>query len=886
MPPSGDAASDPPTGDAAADAGATPPARARKPAAKKKKKRSVARKRAARPKKPKAVPAAPAEGATPAPEEPAAEGDAAAAKGRKPAGGGGRRRYQVPTNTKGKAVVIVESPAKARTINRYLGNGYVVAASMGHVRDLPKSKLGVDPEHGFAVTYVPIPDRADHVLALKRATDQARMVYLAPDPDREGEAIAWHLMEALELPPEKVRRVTFNEITKRAIEQAFQHPSEIAMSRVYAQQARRVLDRIVGYYLSPLLWSKVIFGLSAGRVQSVAVRLIVEREREIRAFVPEEYWTVTARCRRTGDPADAPDAPGVDFQLREWEGAKADIRTGAQASAIAAALRGAAFTVAEIRRTERIERARPPFTTSTLQQQASIRLRFATKRTMRIAQQLYEGLPIGEEGPTGLITYMRTDSVRVADEARVEARELIAQRYGAESVPAEPNAYKESAKAQAAHEAVRPTSVARTPEVMSRWLNADQLRLYTLIWQRFVASQMAPARIATTQVRVAAGPGVLTAEGREVLFAGHHAALRPPRTDEPELPGYAEGEALTAAAVEPAQHFTQPSPRYSEATLVKQLEKNGIGRPSTYAPIISTVQARGYVTLEQRRFHATPIGELVTDLLVKHFPTILDVEFTSTMESRLDTIEGENADWVDVLEKFHDVFARDLSKAKKQMRDYKKHPDPSDHTCPACGKPMVYRVNKRGKYLGCSTYPKCSHTIPLDAAGNPVAPKVTDVDCVRCGKKMLLRHGRQGMFLGCQGWPDCATTMPVDEAGNPLFRERNGEPCPECARPMLVRSGRRGPFLACTGYPECSATKPLGEEANRPDPGLPCKLCGKPTTWRRGRRGLFLGCTDYPTCKGTRPAPKQDRVEQAEALLAEVNAPANGDEVETEDNDA
>ena len=799
--------------------------------------------------------------AAPAPVDPAAADGLAAAE----------------ADGNGKAVVIVESPAKARTINKYLGREYVVRASMGHVRDLPKSQLGVDPEKGFAVTYVPIAGRDKVLTELRAVTRRAKLVYLAPDPDREGEAIAWHLAEALGLAKKKVRRVTFHEITKKAVEEAFAHTTDISMPRVYAQQARRVLDRIVGYQLSPLLWSKVVFGLSAGRVQSVAVRLVVEREREIRAFRPEEYWTIVSSATGAAAPATA-----IDFLLKEWDDAPAKVTTGDAARPIADALRATPHVVEAVRRVEKAERPRPPFTTSLLQQQASIRLRFTAKRTMRLAQQLYEGLAVGDDGPTGLITYMRTDSTRVAAEAQQEARAYIAERWSAAHVPETPNVYRDSSKVQGAHEAIRPTAVERTPERMRAYLSPEQLRLYELVWRRFVSSQMAPATVAATQVSVRAGRGRLTADGREVVFAGHLAALPAQKGDSVELPAFREGETLTVRAVEPTQHFTQPPPRYSEATLVKALEKNGIGRPSTYAPIISTIQVRGYVTLTERRFHATPIGELVTDLLVKHFPRILDVAFTSKMEDDLDEIENAKADWTEVLGEFYGVFSKSLAAAKKQMRDMKKHPDPSDETCPKCGKPMVYRVNKMGRYLGCGTYPKCTQTIPLDDQGRPAPPVPTDTKCVRCGKPMLLRHARGGPFLGCSAYPECRGTLPVGPDGKPLFGERNGEPCPHCGKPMSVKTGRRGPFLACTGFPACKGTKPLGEEASLPDPKIPCETCGKPMAWRRGRRGLFLGCSGYPECKTTKPVPPELRPKKAAPAEEPVEVGAVPDEADSE----
>ncbi len=751
----------------------------------------------------------------------------------------------------GRPVVIVESPTKAKTIGKYLGRGYVVKASMGHVRDLPKGKLGVDVEHGFEPTYVPIKDRGKTLKDLIAATRGAREVFLAPDPDREGEAIAWHLMEALKLPKSRVRRVMFHEITKKAVEEAFKNTTTISMERVNAQQARRILDRIVGYKVSPLLWDKVVRGLSAGRVQSVAVRLIAEREREIAAFKPEEYWTVASRC----SGAAAPDTV-VEFALKEWSDAPVALHAGADAEAVATELRASPHVVEQVERVEKLERPRPPFSTSLLQQQASIRLRYSAKRTMRLAQQLYEGIDVGEEGPVGLITYMRTDSFRVGADAQAEARDVIRDLYGADSVPAEAPHYASPKGAQAAHEAVRPTSARRTPQSLTPYLDPDQLRLYTLVWSRFVASQMAPARVAQTSVRVRAGRGRLGAQGREVLFAGHLRAYAAGAADEVVLPAFREGETLALREVVPTQHFTQPPPRYSEATLVKTLEKNGIGRPSTYAPILSTIQDRGYVRLEKRRFHATEVGLVVTDLLVQHFPEILDVDFTSRMESDLDRIEEGKAEWGDVLAKFYGIFSKTLARAKKKMKDLKREPQKSGQPCPKCGKEMVYLLNRQGRFLGCSGYPECRQTVPLDSDGKPAPPKATQFPCPVCGKPYLLRHGRRGPFLGCSGYPECRATSPVGPDGKPLYAEEAGKPCVKCGNPMVVRTGRRGPFLSCSGYPECRETTPLAGAAEEPlPPDLVCKDCGSPMARRRGRRGTFLGCTAYPKCRFTMPDP-------------------------------
>ncbi len=718
-----------------------------------------------------------------------------------------------------KSLVIVESPAKAKTINKYLGRGFLVRASMGHVRDLPKSRLGVEPESDFEPKYLVLRDRKEVIDDLKKAFKECDSVYLAPDPDREGEAIAWHLKEALKVPDDKAFRVTFNEITERAVKEAFEHPTSIDANKVNAQQARRILDRIVGYRLSPLLWEKVAKNLSAGRVQSVTVLLLVEREREIRAFKPEEFWKIAQDLK----------SPGGVFtvHLKKRDGKLFEPVNRTEAETVVKHFEAASWRVLEATRRRKTERAPPPFKTSTLQQAASNTLRFSASRTMRVAQQLYEGMDVGDEGSVGLITYMRTDSFNLSADAIQQVREFISARYGADYLPEKPNFFRAGKRAQEAHEAVRPTSAARSPDAIKKYLQKDQLRLYTLIWERFVACQMTPAVFDITDVSVEAAPGAtakgadaaapsyeLRCQGRIGVFDGYQKVLGA-RGDDVELPPLESSTPLERAGPPKAeQEFTKPPPRYSEATLVKALEKQGIGRPSTYASIISTVQQRGYVFQEERKFHATELGEITTDLLKPYFPEILDVTFTAAMEGKLDTIEEGGANWVDVLREFYEPFTKDLEKAKEEMRSLRAEPKKAERACPNCSKEMVYRWRGASKYIACVDYPECKTTISLDRYGKEKLRVITGHACPKCAKPMILRSGRFGKFLACSGYPECKSTLSVDKEGNPVFPEKADVKCPECGSDMIVRRGRRGRFIACTGYPKCKKTLPYkpGEE--------------------------------------------------------------------------
>jgi DNA topoisomerase-1 len=714
----------------------------------------------------------------------------------------------------GKPVVIVESPAKARTINKILGSGYVVKACMGHVRDLPERAFGIDVEKDFEPTYQTIRGKGKILTELRQATRSAPSVFLAPDPDREGEAIAWHLIEALRIPSEKAKRVTFNEITKRGVLEAFRRPGSISMHRVNAQQARRFLDRIVGYKLSPLLWRKVGRGLSAGRVQSVAVRLIVEREREIQAFKPEEYWTITARLDKDGAAFTAAlvRLDGKEIGLVSESTDKrplVPISNEATARALAEELRGVPYEVVSVQSRARSEPPPPPFTTSLLQQQASIKLHFSAKRTMMVAQQLYEGVELGDEGSVGLITYMRTDSFRVADEALAEVRDLIekpilrARRKGM----------------QEAHEAIRPTYVHRTPEDLKPYLTEDQFRLYRLIWRRFVASQMKPAEYLLTEAEIRAGRATFVAKGRELKFDGFtqvwgHAL----RKDDQILPPLAAGDRPRLVELLPEQHFTEPPPRYTEASLVKTLERYGIGRPSTYAPILSTIQERGYVRLEDRKLFPTELGILINDKLVKHFNDIMNTGFTARMEKDLDRIEDGKERWVDVLRRFYDAFIGDLDRAKEEMES-EKGQEAAGVVCDRCGRPMLVRWNRYGRFLGCSGFPECRGIkhLPSEEAKNE--------KCDQCGAPMVIKSGRLGRFLACTRYPECRGTKSLPRGNKRVEIPKDWkEDCDKCGRPLRIRYGRRGGFIACTGYPECKNTRrfprewfkdvrPPGEEA-------------------------------------------------------------------------
>ena len=771
----------------------------------------------------------------------------------------------------GKLLLIVESPAKAKTINKFVGSRYVVKACMGHVRDLPHHRLGVDVKNNFAPQYVTVRGKGDVMKELKRYAAKSDAVYLATDPDREGEAIGWHLKEALKLPAEKVRRVVFNEITKKVVKEAVDQASPVLnMKLVEAQQARRVLDRLMGYSLSPLLWTKVRKGLSAGRVQSVAVRMICEREAEVKAFIPQEYWTIEAKLDQDGSrPFQA--------RLTHLEGEKVQMVNAAQAQGAVDRLSGVKYLIGRVERKEQKRNPAPPFITSTMQQEAAKRYRYTAKRTMAIAQMLYEGMDLGEGGREGLITYMRTDSVRVGADAQQEARKVLAEIYGAEILPPEPPVYKGRASAQDAHEAIRPSSAARDPESIRNFLTEDQYKLYRLIWQRFMASQSAPALLEQTMVEISAGPGILRANGSVVKSPGFmslYKEIREEGEEEPEeekegtLPaGLAEGMELNFQGLAQNQHFTQPPPRYSDASLVKALEEKGIGRPSTYAPIISTVLDRGYVERREGRFHPTELGTLVNELLVAHFQDVINVEFTAKMEESLDRIgEGEIA-WTDVLHAFHEPFAADMEKAKVEMRNVKKEVETvTDVVCEKCGKQMMVRWGRHGKFLACSGYPECKNakSFKEDADGKISVrePEITDEKCEKCGSFMVKRSGRFGDFLACQRYPECKTSRPVPTN----FKC----PKPGCEGKLVPRRSRRGRvFFGCNKYPNCnfvSWDRPIEE---------PCPKCGSPfVTEKRLKAVRRLACP-VEGCGWEKEEPLTGAAPAAESTDAGTIVPLN-----------
>ena len=753
------------------------------------------------------------------------------------------------------SLVIVESPAKAKTIKKFLGKGYDVESSMGHVRDLPASKFGIDIEHGFKPSYQVIATRKALIKKLVAKAKKCDFVYLAPDRDREGEAIAWHLAQALKLKPEKTFRVSFNEITKKAITEAFKTPGQIDEDKVNAQQARRILDRIVGYELSPLLWKKIARGLSAGRVQSVAVKLVVEREREIAAFKTEEFWRVTA----TLSPVDGPGSEIVfSAELKAVNGEKFKPVNEEQAKAFLPALERGDYSV--VRTKKRIHKSSPsaPFNTSALQQQAANELGFSAARTMLIAQQLYEGLDAGSEGAVGLITYMRTDSFRIADEAMEECRGFIEAEFGAKYLSEKPRVFASRKGAQEAHEAIRPTSVLRTPEQLASHLDRDQLRLYTLIWNRFVATQMAAAEYEITEIdikaagRDSAAPveGIFAARGRVIKFDGHTRVSGQRKADEQTLPAMVENDRLKLHKLDPSQHFTKPPARYTEASLVKTLEKEGIGRPSTYATIISTIQDRGYVEQREKKFYATELAMIVTDRLSEHFMDIIDTKFTSRMEEKLDKIEDAQADYQDVLSEFYKLFSADMENAKNSME---KFVEQTEHKCEKCGEPMLIRISKNGRFLACSGFPKCRNTVPLDSENNPETPEQTDEKCAKCGAPMIVKSGSRGKFLACSAYPECKNTASLENGQSTV--ESTDQACDKCGAPMVIRTGRRGKFAACSAFPKCRNAKPVDAEGKIVEPVKAeekCEKCGSDMILRSGRRGKFFACSGYPKCRNTR----------------------------------
>jgi DNA topoisomerase I len=748
-----------------------------------------------------------------------------------------------------KSMVIVESPAKARTIGKYLGKDYFVRASAGHVRDLPARILGVDIKDGFRPTYRVIPDKEKIVQSLRKEARAAGSIYLAADPDREGEAICYHLAEVLDGGLQRpILRVQFNEITKPAILEAFNHPTAIDSNKVEAQQARRILDRIVGYKVSPLLWQKVRKGLSAGRVQTVAARLIVDREREIRAFEPEEYWDF--RARLAGEKP-----PPFEAKAFRYQGKKFKISNQEESDLLLDELREADFVVARIERKERKRRPVPPFITSKLQQEAVRRLGFSVKKTMTVAQRLYEGIELGDEGSVGLITYMRTDSTRVSDAALEEVRGYILSRFGSDYVPGKPVRYASKKGAQDAHEAIRPTEVGREPESLKGLLGRDELRLYTLIWNRFVACQMEPALFDQTEILIEAGTAEFKAVGSILRFDGFLKVYRSETEEETGegeegllLPDVEAGEKLNVEEILREQKFTQPPPRYNEASLVKALEEKGIGRPSTYQQILSVILTRDYVRKEEGRFTPTELGEVVNDLLVAHFDEIFNYDYTAKLERDLDDIEDGKARWTEALDAFYSGFRLKLNAARTQMKNLRREEAPTGEVCEKCGGPMVIRWGKFGRFLACAEFPRCRNSRELATeAESSNGIDFEGESCDKCGKPMVLKKGRFGPFLSCSGFPSCRNTrklLQVDGRTVAPAEEPVGESCPSCGADLVSKVGRYGPFVACRNYPECRYVKPVGT-------GVVCPECGEgELRERKSRRGrVFYGCERYPECK-------------------------------------
>jgi DNA topoisomerase I len=746
----------------------------------------------------------------------------------------------------GSALVVVESPAKARTIGKYLGAGYTVKASVGHVRDLPKSKIGVDFDNGFEPSYEIIEGKKKVLAEIRKAARESETVYLASDPDREGEAIAWHIAEEIKDENQNLRRILINEITKKGVTAAISTPRAIDMDKTNAQQTRRILDRLVGYEISPILWNKVQRGLSAGRVQSVAVRLVCEREEEIKAFKPEEYWSVDVTCR-AGEP------PPFEAKVFRWNGEKAEPKTSDEAEAIAAELRAGGAVVASVERKERRKKPQAPFITSRLQQDAARKLRYSAKRTMALAQRLYEGVELGAEGPTGLITYMRTDSTRISDDALAAVRQHINEVYGAEYLPEEPNTYGNKERAQDAHEAIRPTLMEWTPERVAQALaehpeGTELTKLYTLIWQRFVASQMVPAVYDATTVDIDRGAAQLRATGQVLKFAGYTKVYEVAETDDAKaeaaesadrlLPPLEVGDAIVLESVRPEQHFTQPPPRFSEASLVKELEERGIGRPSTYATIMSTIVDRGYVEKDAGRFRPTDLGALVNGLLVESFPEIVSSDFTAKMESDLDKIEEGQRDWRELLGGFYGPFKDELEKARAEMRDVKREEIPTGWTCEKCGKPIVIKWGRNGSFGACQGYPECRTTMEvvknLDGTWEKVPPMTTDEICETCSAPMTVKRGRFGSFLACTRYPECKTTKPISL----------GVKCPRpgCGGFLAEKRSRRGkPFYGCSNWQKKQCDFVAWD---RPVP-QPCPICNaKFVVKKENRQGVMLRCLE------------------------------------------
>ena len=778
----------------------------------------------------------------------------------------------------GTNLVIVESPAKAKTINKYLGKDYTVMASIGHIKDLPQKELGVDIENNFEPHYELIPDTKKRnnkktVSELKKVAKTADAIFLAADPDREGEAICQHLVEEIvpKKPVKPVFRVMFNEITKNAIQDAFKEPKQVNENLVDAQQARRILDRLVGYKISPILWKTIGGRLSAGRVQTVAVRLVVEREREIEAFIRREYWSIIANLAAALPPNfDSKLVKVGDLSVKskdfDQEAKKTEIhiKDADSANGIVEEAEKETFIVESVATKERKRNATPPFITSKLQQEAARKLGFSVKRTMSTAQRLYEGVELGKEGSVGLITYMRSDSVRVSDAALAEVRDFIGAEYGEKYLPAKPNYYKGKKDAQDAHEAIRPTDPNRTPDSVAQFLSADELKLYRLIWQRFVASQMTPAVFDQTTIDIKAGRFMFRSTGSVQKFDGFLKVYQEGRDEKPaesdddndeerSLPAVKEGETLKLNSITPEQHFTEPPPRYTEATLVKALEELGIGRPSTYAAIMTTIQDREYVEKLENKFHPTALGTTVNDLLIEGFDDIFNSKYTAQMEDQLDAIEDGQIGWRDAMREFWDKFAKDLSEAETLFKNKKQKNIPTNETCSKCGARMVIKFGRFGQFMACETYPECKTTREISRSkgegdadqkgeGEEIPP------CELCGAEMALKRGRFGAFYGCTGYPDCKNIRKIDKKSGKVQTVAPpveiDETCPKDGAKLVIRQGRFGEFTSCSNYPKCDYIK-------RDTTGVHCPKdgCEGDIVVKKSKRGkAFYGCSAYPKC--------------------------------------
>ena len=751
-----------------------------------------------------------------------------------------------------KNLLIVESPAKAKTIGKYLGPDFRIMASVGHIKDLPVSKLGVDVDDNFKPEYVTIKGKTKILKALKKAGLESEAVYLAPDPDREGEAIAWHIAQELKKSKGKIFRVLFNELTKKAIQEAVASPQTLNKDKFESQQARRIVDRLVGYQMSPLLWSKVKRGLSAGRVQSVAVKMICDREQEIRAFDSQEYWSLTVHL-------EAKERPVFKARLLKYEGKKIELKNENQTQNVISEVKGRPFKVLNVSKKKKKKNPSPPFITSLLQQEAYGKLRFPARKTMSIAQSLYEGVELGDRGQIGLITYMRTDSFRISDDAVSQTKDFILQSFGKDYVPVKPNHFKSRKGAQEAHEAIRPTSVELEPKVISKYLTKDQLSLYTLIWKRFVACQMVPAILDQTQVEIEAGKATFKASGSVVVFKGftvlYEERLNGSESDEYRdglLPPLEKKQVLSLVKLEPAQHFTQPPPRFTEATLIKALEENGIGRPSTYAAILANISGRDYVIIEKKRFKPTELGLLVTQLLTKSFPEILTAEFTAKMEVNLDKIAQGKVKWTDLMEKFYGSFKKDLDRAEKEIKGEVL----TDITCSKCKRPMAIKSGRNGVFLACTGYPECKNTADFirDEKGKIIMETTHEMGkeegtCEKCGKPMVVKRGKFGPFLGCSGYPECKNTQDIGSKETADQKKqliiKPGAKCKKCGGRMLVKRSRTGQkFFACENYPKCTYTESVSTNIKCPNDDCNGMIVEKAS--KKGRK--FYACNQYPEC--------------------------------------